>query len=158
MDIVLRDLRHSNPEVRRQVVYAVGEWGDEFAARIIAALLIGSEKDTDESSRRAAVSALGNIGGPEAVRALRIAAESDNSEAVRYDAISMLATLALQAYPQPSARARGAVRTRRAAVPREDLSQGAREILTTLISIRDNAKEKEYLRKFAEKTAAALQE
>lgn len=156
---VLDALRHTSAEVRREVAYAVGQWGDERAAKILATLAAGEARDADEGVRRAALRGLQAIGGPAAVRALRTAAEGDESEAVRYEAIDALTVLALYATTGPARRVPGAVRTRGAlASPASHLSLEAREALKTLESIRDNPGEKEYLRQTAQRGAASLRD
>ena len=158
MSIVLTALRDESPAIRREVAFALGEWGNEEAANILARMLCKPGQDQEAEVRRACIAALKTIGGRVAVQALRMTAESDESEAVRYDAVAALAELALEAYPAPTA-PRSAIRTRGTPVrPRRDLSPEAQEILETLARIRDNEQEKEYLRLKAEAAIAPLQD
>lgn len=147
---ILTALQDESPAVRREATVALGEWGDDSVTDALSAMLIGSERDPDESVRRACVRALWLIGGRTAVAALREAAEHDSSEAVRRDAISALTELGVQEQRSGTAtgvRIRGGIRrqARRPGVclmPESDLQT----VLETLARIEQNIEEKNYLR------------
>lgn len=74
-------VRHA-PDVRKQVAAALGEWGGEDALKVLASLVLGSERDMDPSVRSAALDAIGMIGGPEALRILSDVRGSDDDPTV----------------------------------------------------------------------------
>ena len=118
---VVRCLQDTDKGVRCQVALALGEWGNEEAARVLSQLL---QTETDEEVQLYCVTALRTIGGPLAAEGLRQAAEN-GTEAVRDAAITAIEELVTggpvddtegAAVPQqhtPSVvRTRGAVRAR----------------------------------------------
>ena len=157
MEVALSALKGRGTAVRREVAFALGQWGDETAAKVLEGMLTGEQLDAEEEVRLACIDALRSIAGHTAVRALRNVAEKDASEQVRYAAIEALAELAL--VEAPAGRTPGAVRTRGAAVkPKANLSSEAREVLATLLRIRDDEKEPEYLRRSARAALTHLEE
>lgn len=153
-----------DPAVRREVAFALGQWADETAVNVLKGMLVGPNPDPDEGVRQACVEALKTIGGRSAVQGLCVAAEGDQSEAVRYAAIAALAELIAeerQSRPKesgaPAPTVSHAIRTRGAAVsPPADLSPAALSAFHSLVRIRDNDQEREYLRRMAEDALAAL--
>jgi len=159
MRTVLAALQDESPAVRREVAFSLGEWGDEQAATILSEMVVGDKQDFEEEVRRAAIAALGTIGGPTAVNTLCQVAEHDPSDAIRYDALATLSELVLQESSVPAVRRRGAVRTRGVPVrPRAGLGLEAQQVVATLQRIRDKESEKEHIRRMAEATLAPLAE
>lgn len=91
---LLKALGDESPSVRREVAFALSEWGDEQATTVLRGISLGSRRDPDEAVRRAAVTAIGTIGGLQAVETLCQLAETDPSDSVRYDAVTNLSELA----------------------------------------------------------------
>lgn len=150
MGAVLAELRNQESAVRKEVSLAVGEWGGAEAGDILARMLVGQDKDVDESVRRSVVAALHRIAGTAAVQAISQAAETDDSEIVRYDAIAALTALALQTQARRSVQSPGAVRARSVMRRSARLSPEGQQVLGTLERIRDNTNEKDYIRRIAE--------
>lgn len=159
MRTALAALQDDSPAVRREVAFALGEWGDENAATILHAIVLGKRQDPEEEVRRAGIAALGTIGGPTAVQTLCQVAEDDPAEAVRYDAVAALTELGLQEQPGAPVRTTGAVRTRGVPVrARASLGREAQQVVATLQRIRDKESEKEHIRRMAEAALAPLAE
>jgi hypothetical protein len=124
LEVVLKALRDENPALRREVAFALGEFGDNEAAKVLSEMVNGETKDPDKDVRRSCIAALKTIGGRVAVEAIRKAAEKDAEESVRYEALDALAELAAGAgtkglqrevaytAPNDQVRFRGAIRTR----------------------------------------------
>ncbi len=161
--IALEALSDAQPNVRREVAFALGEWADAVAVTVLSAL---ANRDDDARVRGAAVDALAKIGGPDAVQALQAIARQDTHEDVRASAIGGLGNLALASVPAwteaPPARVRGTVRTR-GRVPRR-LAQARRhdnpevaQILNLLEEVRE-LDSSHYVRSVADSTLAGLGE
>ena len=139
----------ADPDVRREVAFAVGEWGDAAAVAILRWIVLpgDSASEPDPGVRTAAVRALGWIGGPEAVEILERVALEDPHQEVRSSAVSALGSLARSEYKaartqtptipplQPTVRTRGAVRTRGSS-PVRSLSAEAQQVLNLLERVR----------------------
>lgn len=157
MEVTITALKEKGPAVRREVAFALGQWSDETAAQILAKMLVWEHRDEVEDVRLACIDGLRSIAGRTAIKALQQAAEKDPSERVRYAAIEALGELALAEEPKVSTRS--AVRTRGEVVrPKVNLSPEAIEVLTTLLRIRDNEKEPEYIRRSARAAIIHLEE
>jgi HEAT repeat protein len=85
----LQETQH--PDVRREVVLALGQIGGAGEAVALAKL---ARSDADPTVRAAAVEALGRIGGVEALQVLRESALGDGHEIVRARAVVALGELA----------------------------------------------------------------
>ncbi len=85
----LQETQH--PDVRREVVLALGQIGGAGEAVALAKL---ARSDADPTVRATAVEALGRIGGAEALQALRESALGDAHEIVRARAVVALGELA----------------------------------------------------------------
>lgn len=90
---LFQQLRHPNPHLRDQAMWAIAEQRDETTLPRLMALL--SEEDTN--CRRAAVKALGLIGA-DAVPPLVAALQQENSVTVRGSAVKALAQVVIN-YP-----------------------------------------------------------
>jgi HEAT repeat protein len=97
LDSALETLRNDeSPAVRREVAYAIGEWGDEKAVAVLRNI---ATHDPDEGVRQAAISALGAIGGSAAIEALCDLSETPQSDSSRYDIVRELTELMLALKP-----------------------------------------------------------
>ncbi len=146
MHIMQNALQDPSSAVRREVAFALGQWGDEEAVAILHELVVG---DVEEEVRRAAINALGTIGGATAVKTLCEAAEKDPSEAIRYNALAVLNELALKNYPvlQEPSEPLETVRVNRLTVLPLGSEEG--QVITTLQRISTKNNEEEYIRHIA---------
>lgn len=85
----LQETQH--PDVRREVVLALGQVGGAGEAGALARI---ARSDADPTVRATAVEALGQIGGADALQALRESALRDGHEIVRARAVVALGELA----------------------------------------------------------------
>lgn len=83
-------LESTDKDVRRHVASALGEWGDEKAAKALCKIL---DSEPDEDVRLSCITALRTIGGPTATDALRQAVEN-GTEPVRNAALGAIEELA----------------------------------------------------------------
>jgi len=170
LDNVIQCLADSAPEVRCEVVAALGEWGGEAAARALMRIL---QDDPDEQVQLYCVGALCTIGGPVALEGLRFALGRE-SEALRdaaLSAISDLATggsvdqteelLASQAALPADERERGAVRVRGAQPtrggPNLKQSRTRQGVVDALSGLSRNPNASEYLRLRADQVLKYLE-
>jgi len=104
--------REQSPDVRREVVLALGQIGGAGEATPLAEI---ASSDSDPTVRATAVEALSKIGGAEALEALRQSALRDGHEIVRARAVAALGELAMAAKqsreaPDPVIKVLGEVR------------------------------------------------
>ncbi len=157
METVLEALDKRGPEVKKEVISALGEWGDEKSVSIIGTALediksrmgAGQLETYDEDVISAAIDSLRRIGGPKAVGILQDYAKNGPTEGIRYSAIEALGDLAdmsaRSTIPTGGViRTRGSVRTRGGRKSR--LSADAKKILNTLKSIIKDEEASENLR------------
>lgn len=84
-------LRDADIFVRKEVVSALGEWGDGRVAKV---LIDHFDRESDETLRVTYLLAIRTIGGLEAVTFLAQIAATDHSESVRFAAAAALEELA----------------------------------------------------------------
>lgn len=89
--ILLQPLTGDQPDLRREIAFAVGEWAGEAATPALATI---AQTDADSQTRITAAKALAKIGGRQAVLTLRTIARKDEHEDVRAAAIEGLGLLA----------------------------------------------------------------
>ena len=82
--LLVDSLRHGVPEVRYDVVWALGELGNATACQVLGDVL----KDWDDDVRHGAVSALGQLGRSMTVLHM-MAAMDDHDESVRREAANI---------------------------------------------------------------------
>jgi hypothetical protein len=113
LKITLEALSDAEPDVRREVAFAIGELADKLAVDLLSQLAM---QDEESSVRVAAADALAKIGGSSAVKALQEIALKDLNEDVRASAVGGLGSLALESRQGWSAasseQVKHAVRTR----------------------------------------------
>jgi HEAT repeat protein len=91
INVVMQALSDADADIRREVAFALGEWADDVAVKVLSEL---AQQDTALQVRVAAVSALSQIGGEEAVESLKRIAREDQHDEARAAAISGLGELA----------------------------------------------------------------
>jgi len=155
MSALLAAMQDQSPSVRREVAFAIGEWGNRDAAAILSQILLGDQQDPEEEVRRAAVAALGTIGGPTAMDGLSQVAGSDASESVRYDALAALTELGIQQQSASNVAARHPPRVR-GSIPTRPRAPESQSVVTTLQLIRDDESEKRHIRRMAENALGTL--
>jgi hypothetical protein len=159
---ILAALQDRSPEVRAQVALALGEWGGPESAPALSDLLA---TETDDLVRLHCITALRTIGGPAALEGLH-AALSSSSNPVRDAALGAIEELATggrvedserpshepasQAPAASPVRTRGGVRVR-GGIGTAGKTPGAAavpggKIVATLMTMRSNPAEPEYLR------------
>ena len=92
----LAGLTDETAAVRREVAFSLGQWGDDRSVAILGRLLLGPHRDPEVEVRRAAIAALGTIGGANAVAILSSVTEDrqDTPETIRQEALMSLFALA----------------------------------------------------------------
>jgi HEAT repeat protein len=86
--------REQSPDVRREVVLALGQVGGVGEVKTLSRI---ARSDSDPTVRAIAVEALGKIGGTDAFQVLRESALQDGHEIVRARAVAALGELAIAA-------------------------------------------------------------
>lgn len=107
-------LQDTDPDVCREVAFALGEWGDAKAVEIIRRIVVPWDAgyNRNPGERTAAVRSLGRIGGPEALKILEQLQTGDPSSEVRSGVLHVHGALVKRPEPEPTAQTRGAGRTR----------------------------------------------
>lgn len=84
-------LTDEHPEIRRSLVFTLGELRSEGTVELLTAL---AKSDPESSVRAESVDAIAKVGSPQAVRIIQAILESDPSIEVRLRAVRALRTLA----------------------------------------------------------------